>query len=1136
MNGWLQSTETAWRLAGWTMLHFLWIGAIVALAGGAIRVACRRAAPGVRYALSLTTLAALFLTPVVIAAALSQRPAHVASSTQPRKFAEGIEQPRTLPGDSGWNEPTSKESSAQGPRLREGSPLIIDLAQETRAATLAGPVSEATAKIANSTPNRIPNPTPPRSGEVARPNSMASSFQGSGISVDAVIRQLPWIWIVGAPVTFALLAAGLVGSRRLQRHCEATAAGPIHDALHRLRAAMRVARRVTVAMCDGVAQPVLVGIVRPVILLPAAAASGWTPEELEMVLVHELAHVRRWDNLVNLTQRVVESLLFFHPAVWMASRQVRRDREECCDAAVVAHTRRPDEYASLLVSIATALRHRRRPALAAASAMADHPLAGRIRRILNLEDEPMWVSRKTLAGLILSALAIVAAALFIPPAVLADDEPATATEPSTGATADPAGNGAPVSPLELPATKEILSPVPEKVLGSPAARERVVKELARQGFKAVIPVVEGDPDAKVAMTITVPADFKARVVWEEGSDGHVCRVIDLGKPAPADETAKAYGSASEPPRFAGVLKRAEPGNDAVITKVYPVAEVDDVKLQQWMAIISSDKRIEVQWFDKNKSLVVTAPESGHERISKFLQESRDAADVEAEAQEFRFAADVDASEINERAKALAAAGKQVKIKRNADGSATVIAVREIPPTPDEHRLKAGDMVKVAVAGVIPEQPINDAYAIEPQGTLALGPTYGRVNVAGMTVLQAEEAVKTHLEAILTNVQVQITLIDHQPQTTGPPATAAAAGSGGAPSYLYDGKSLNQWRDLWKYELKTERRIDALLALAAFGSRQHGREAAAAILEISIEYPAGNPLEDGVRGAFGVLSEKHWTGEIIAAESWLPVLMERLKDDPAKWSPLAARLMDGLYNASAETRKLLMSIAADPAYGPNAPALGALLRTTGNEDAELRRLVKEVLTGPDHANAVRTLHYLGYTRTDEFLEQETLLFHEDAATRRGARTVLAQPRRGKDVAGIADRLIAVLDDPARPEDHANAIRALAALVSKRTSDAVRAQTAPGAGRASDIDQAVIDKIYLRIEPIARAGPRELLALSRLALFKLKQTEANLQHKELDSEATPEERAAIDKAAVEEEEQLVDPAPAPGLIRGGEGFSR
>lgn len=175
------------------------------------------------------------------------------------------------------------------------------------------------------------------------------------------------------------------------------------EAAERLRAALGVGRRVTVAVCDHLATPLMVGIVRPPILLAPAALTGWSADQLEMVLLHELAHVRRWDNLVNLLQRVVESLLFFHPAVWIVSRWVRRDREDCCDAVVVARTAKPQAYAELLVALASPSHP------LAGLALARHPLAGRIRRILHLEDETMLVPRNTLVAITTSLLAIVLA-------------------------------------------------------------------------------------------------------------------------------------------------------------------------------------------------------------------------------------------------------------------------------------------------------------------------------------------------------------------------------------------------------------------------------------------------------------------------------------------------------------------------------------------------------------------------------------------------------------------------------------------------------------------------------------------------------------------------------------------------------
>jgi protocatechuate 3,4-dioxygenase beta subunit len=112
-----------------------------------------------------------------------------------------------------------------------------------------------------------------------------------------------------------------------------------------------------------------------------------------MALLHELAHVRRWDNLVNLLQRVVEAVLFFHPAVWIVSGWVRREREHCCDRIVVDHTGRARDYADALFALADA------PAAphAHGAFMTRNHLVDRIRRILNPEEPAMRLSRSVVA-------------------------------------------------------------------------------------------------------------------------------------------------------------------------------------------------------------------------------------------------------------------------------------------------------------------------------------------------------------------------------------------------------------------------------------------------------------------------------------------------------------------------------------------------------------------------------------------------------------------------------------------------------------------------------------------------------------------------------------------------------------------
>jgi WD40 repeat protein len=161
---------------------------------------------------------------------------------------------------------------------------------------------------------------------------------------------------------------------------------------------------------------VLVGVIRPLILLPATALGCWNPEQVEMVLLHELAHVRRWDNLINLFQRLIESALFFQPAVWFVSGWLRQEREHCCDRIVVAHTGRARAYAETLLTLAVPVPDR---TARAAVAMTRNHLVSRIRQILiPREEHPMKLSRSLIVAV---GVAVLAPAVWI--AVMAQTQP-----------------------------------------------------------------------------------------------------------------------------------------------------------------------------------------------------------------------------------------------------------------------------------------------------------------------------------------------------------------------------------------------------------------------------------------------------------------------------------------------------------------------------------------------------------------------------------------------------------------------------------------------------------------------------------------------------------------------------------------
>lgn len=170
----------------------------------------------------------------------------------------------------------------------------------------------------------------------AVPASSSASHEVSGVSAGAgwVTQCVLPLWSIGV-LLFSLrvvwASRQVVALRRRSRPAEAALLAIVGD----LRARMRLARPVRVLVSAAADCPSVVGWIKPVVLLPAATVLGLTPRQLEAVLAHELAHIRRYDYLVNLLQTVVETLLFYHPAVWWASARIRQERELCCDDLAV---------------------------------------------------------------------------------------------------------------------------------------------------------------------------------------------------------------------------------------------------------------------------------------------------------------------------------------------------------------------------------------------------------------------------------------------------------------------------------------------------------------------------------------------------------------------------------------------------------------------------------------------------------------------------------------------------------------------------------------------------------------------------------------------------------------------------------
>jgi hypothetical protein len=148
--------------------------------------------------------------------------------------------------------------------------------------------------------------------------------------------------------------------------------------------------------------PVVFGWLRPVVLLPVSAVTGLSESQLLAILAHELAHVRRHDFLVNTLQRCVESVLFYHPAVWWLSARIRKERELCCDDLAVSVCGDRLAYAEALIEL-----ERTRPAIPALAVPATGGLTSRIRRLLGAEDVNRDWQPATVALLLLATCAIV---------------------------------------------------------------------------------------------------------------------------------------------------------------------------------------------------------------------------------------------------------------------------------------------------------------------------------------------------------------------------------------------------------------------------------------------------------------------------------------------------------------------------------------------------------------------------------------------------------------------------------------------------------------------------------------------------------------------------------------------------------
>jgi len=317
---------TAWTdVIGWTLLHFVWEGTLIAGVTALALIALRRASAQLRYIVVcgglLMSIATAALTPLVLMG-LEDQSSLVASPAS--------ELPRRIPASAD---------------------------QVTQVVPTLPPVHVTTS------PDRE--------------------------TLDVALAVFVVFWAAGVLLLTTRLGIGWWQVRRLHIGACAAPASEWLTMATRIAERLGLSRPIHVIDSDAVDTPTVIGWLRPVVLLPVAVLANLTPGQVQAILAHELAHVRRHDFVVNLLQTIAETVLFYHPAVWWLSSRIRNEREHCCDDIAVEVCGDPVGYAEALTTIAS-LAHTRMsgaPADSLAVAATGGSLVHRVRRLLRLPVE-----------------------------------------------------------------------------------------------------------------------------------------------------------------------------------------------------------------------------------------------------------------------------------------------------------------------------------------------------------------------------------------------------------------------------------------------------------------------------------------------------------------------------------------------------------------------------------------------------------------------------------------------------------------------------------------------------------------------------------------------------------------------------
>ena len=378
------------------LLNSLWQGIILTALAWLVLRGMRRANAATRYGFLCATLLALIALPIF----------------------NGLSPLRANRQQQASN-PFTLEKSRQA---SEALPVSFQMARSTEKSVVA----VATAQHESvATENNL-------AGESKTSRKVAGEEQGVGASTATQPRrwsqeiQLPdGSWLLPLFVAWLLIAAVRVGRvgrsflRLWQLKRRSLPLAPEYELrLRRLAGDCRIKRKVRLGSLTDISVPMVVGLLRPVILFPQKLVEELTGDEFEMILLHELGHVRRWDDWTNMGQKLGEAVFFFHPAILWVGRQLNLEREIACDDHVISVTQESRTYAVCLARLAELTLMPRRASLAPGAIFSKKQIVSRVELLLKRKrNANPQLSKLGLLAPLVVLLAAIIQCLVLSPAI-----------------------------------------------------------------------------------------------------------------------------------------------------------------------------------------------------------------------------------------------------------------------------------------------------------------------------------------------------------------------------------------------------------------------------------------------------------------------------------------------------------------------------------------------------------------------------------------------------------------------------------------------------------------------------------------------------------------------------------------------